>query len=317
MSKKITMETLAGQLQRSTGMSAVETEGFIKDFQELVKQALMTEGQLQIKGLGNLKILSVADRASVDVNTKQRIIIPGYKKVRFDPEEKTVEAINSDETTLTAILSVTTEVAETTPQKADESQPSETATVVPVEKTTRESRKPTEKKENPQPETTEIQALEDSNDEELLPEVPKAPVSEQSEPAPASKVEQPVVEVSTPVVEPSTDQDAKNKWWHWILAAALLVVVVVGSIIAFTNKGEEPAPMPDVNPSLQQKQAVEDSPQEQTERQPKVHVLQKGETLTTISVQYYNTPDSMGAIWRLNKFADPNNIPLGTAIKLP
>jgi len=48
-----------------------------------------------------------------------------------------------------------------------------------------------------------------------------------------------------------------------------------------------------------------------------VHILHPGESLTSISVMYYQTPDSMSSIWRLNKFDDPNNIPIGTEIKLP
>ena len=50
---------------------------------------------------------------------------------------------------------------------------------------------------------------------------------------------------------------------------------------------------------------------------PKTYVIQKGESLTRISQKFYNTKDSVNAIIRMNKFADPNNVPIGSVIKLP
>lgn len=50
---------------------------------------------------------------------------------------------------------------------------------------------------------------------------------------------------------------------------------------------------------------------------PKTYVIQKGESLTRISQKMYGTKDSVNAIIKLNKFPDPNNVPIGTVIKLP
>lgn len=50
---------------------------------------------------------------------------------------------------------------------------------------------------------------------------------------------------------------------------------------------------------------------------PRTHVLRQGEHIYQLSRKYYGTPDSAKAIIRLNKFANPNNVPLGTVVKLP
>ena len=49
----------------------------------------------------------------------------------------------------------------------------------------------------------------------------------------------------------------------------------------------------------------------------KVHVSQKGESLTTISILHYNTTDSVPRIMQLNDLTDTTFIPLGTELKLP
>ena len=55
----------------------------------------------------------------------------------------------------------------------------------------------------------------------------------------------------------------------------------------------------------------------QTPSRPKTYVIKKGETLTLISRRFYGTKDSVRAIIRANTFANPDNVPVGTVIKLP
>lgn len=50
---------------------------------------------------------------------------------------------------------------------------------------------------------------------------------------------------------------------------------------------------------------------------PKTYTIKKGDSLTRISQQFYNTKDSVAAIIRVNKFKDPNNVPIGEVINLP
>lgn len=50
---------------------------------------------------------------------------------------------------------------------------------------------------------------------------------------------------------------------------------------------------------------------------PATYVLRKGESLTKVSQKFYGTKDSVYAIIKANKFKNPDNVPVGTTVKLP
>ena len=99
-----------------------------------------------------------------------------------------------------------------------------------------------------------------------------------------------------------------------MILAAVIVALVIIAIELATDDYIQPTGMQAEATAVETPAVSYDQPDEPKR---KVHILQKGESLTTISVAYYQTPDSMRAIWKLNKFEDPNNIPLGTEILLP
>ena len=179
-------------------------------------------------------------------------------------------------------------------------------------------------------------------------ETPKVEAPKEETPAPVvetPKVEAPKVETPAPVFDtdatktyekpddgkpaPSAlsqlyDIVKKYKKWLWLFAVIALAVIMLVILLSKNKNHEEPQqqtnPFTETVPATQSGPRIEPSAEEPAtdeNKRPRIHILQKGETLTTISVLYYHTPDSMGAIWKLNKFPDPNNIPLGTEIKLP
>jgi len=68
---------------------------------------------------------------------------------------------------------------------------------------------------------------------------------------------------------------------------------------------------------VEDKTPEEESPQSLAVPKTHIHRMQLGESLTSISQLYYGTRDSVRAIIRVNKFAHPNNVPVGSVIKLP
>ena len=69
------------------------------DFIDLMFEVLMDEldapdKQVKIKGLGTFKVTSVGARASVDVNTGERIILEGRNKISFTPEVLLRDRVN-------------------------------------------------------------------------------------------------------------------------------------------------------------------------------------------------------------------------------
>jgi hypothetical protein len=63
---------------------------------DTVLEGVMSDGVVKIKGLGTFKLVDVGQRESVSVSTGERLLIPGYKKVNFIPEETLNELIGKD-----------------------------------------------------------------------------------------------------------------------------------------------------------------------------------------------------------------------------
>lgn len=152
-------------------------------------------------------------------------------------------------------------------------------------------------------------------DKEPIVEAKPAPVPT---PAPAPKEEK--VVAPEPVKEPEPVQpeveenegNQKNFLRPLIIGLVLLAAVVAAYFFLRPNNQGE-------NVEKTTKQVVPDSipAQAKPEKQYKIHVLERGEYLTKISIMYYGTKDSVDAILRLNNFENPDVIEPGTEIKLP
>lgn len=137
-------------------------------------------------------------------------------------------------------------------------------------------------------------------------------------PAPAPKEEK--VVAPEPAKEPKPAQpeteekegSQKNFLRPLIIGLVLLAAVVAAYFFLKPNNQGE-------NVEKTTKQVVPDSipAQAKPEKQYKIHVLERGEYLTKISIMYYGTKDSVDAILRLNKFENPDVIEPGIEIKLP
>ena len=66
------------------------------------------------------------------------------------------------------------------------------------------------------------------------------------------------------------------------------------------------------DPQMKNHQSIDSIQQKE-----KVHVIKKGESLTTISVLFYNTTDSVESIKRINGLEDGDTIAIGTKLILP
>ena len=77
------------------GLSAEEADGFIAAMFDVVDEELNSpEKQVKIKGLGTFKVTSVGARASVNVNTGERIMLEGRNKITFTPETMLRDRVN-------------------------------------------------------------------------------------------------------------------------------------------------------------------------------------------------------------------------------
>lgn len=87
MNDKVTLQAISDIFATQYGISKKTTDAFGKSFFDTIVDGLNQDGQVKIKGLGTFKIVSVGSRESVNVTNGERIVIEGYKKVSFVPED--------------------------------------------------------------------------------------------------------------------------------------------------------------------------------------------------------------------------------------
>ena len=253
MGTKITKQVLAARLTKKGTWTAAQVNAYVDAFFSVLHEGVTNEGTVKLKGLGTFKTIQVADRASVDVNTGERIVIPGHKKLKFVEEDKVNALLNNPD-------QAPTEPAE--PVKEEQQEPVKEEKAEPVKE---EQQEPVKEKEGA------------------------------SEGA-------------------SLPLKGAGGSWLWLLIALAVVLVVVGVVIALNSNtaDTEAATQP-----AQKETKAPAKPQKPAQPQYKVHAFQKGESLTTISVLYYGTPDSVERIQQLNGLTETSEIPLGTELKLP
>lgn len=85
----------ASELVSRYGLKEEEATEFITAMFDIICEQLdVPDKQVKVKGLGTFKVTSVGARASVDVNTGERIIIEGRNKISFTPEVLLRDRVN-------------------------------------------------------------------------------------------------------------------------------------------------------------------------------------------------------------------------------
>ena len=97
MADKLSWSELRRALAQRANISEKDANTFLTAFNAQLLEALKTEKQVKINGLGTFKLQAVAPRKSVDVTTGNEITIEGYNKVSFVPEAGVKELIEKVE----------------------------------------------------------------------------------------------------------------------------------------------------------------------------------------------------------------------------
>ena len=85
--EKLTLQNIIDAFVEQTGLSKKGADTIARTFFDVIVEGLNEDGQVKINGLGTFKVVEVAERESVNVNTGERIVIGGYKKVTFTPAD--------------------------------------------------------------------------------------------------------------------------------------------------------------------------------------------------------------------------------------
>ena len=94
MEAKISIQDLTLGLAQRVGVHAAEADTFVRAFFDLIAEKVVEEKVVKVKGLGTFKLLEMSERESVDVNTGERILIPGHSKVSFTPDVSLRDQVN-------------------------------------------------------------------------------------------------------------------------------------------------------------------------------------------------------------------------------
>ena len=91
---KISNNELAAVLIDRKRLSKKNASRFVNELFNVIRQGLMNERLVKVKGLGTFKIIDVDDRESVNVNTGERVLIEGHSKISFTPDALMKELVN-------------------------------------------------------------------------------------------------------------------------------------------------------------------------------------------------------------------------------
>ena len=323
MNTKINLQQLAKILAQKTSVSQKDAEAFLKEFFDSIVQNVTTDKLVKVKGLGTFKLIEVLDRESVNVNTGERIVIPGHSKLSFAPEPALKDLINKPFADFQ-----TTVINEGTSIEEMEWVPEE-------EKTLSNSplKGEDEEPEEEQPEVVEeAQTLSDSpsKGERVEPVLlyGPPPVAHVQEPVETPKPEPKVEETPAPKQE---ENDAKKphsigKILAWVLGILLLLMLAFFGYRTLSNSSKSESPE-QVEPQVEAPVEEAPAPEVQYAQVPggkykivgtrKTYVMKPGDFISRIAIQEYGDKDFAPYIIVHNDFPDPDNVPVDMEIKLP
>ena len=255
---RISIQELSAILTVKSGLKKKDAERFATTLFEVVKDGLVTDRLVKVKGLGTFKVIDIEARESVNVNTGERVLIEGHEKISFTPDATMKELVNKPFSQFeTVVLNEGVEfddapnVAEQTEEKLAVEET--TVEVPPVEEPPVEE-PPVEEspvEESPVEESpVEESPVEESPVEEPPveePPVEESPIEEPpaEEPLAVMQQQEPTEEIEKEIIENEEEPDMKTKTdntrlktiaWLAIAIAACLASFVGGYFLGL-NKG--------------------------------------------------------------------------------
>ena len=238
MADKLSWSELRRALAQRANISEKDANTFLTAFNAQLLEALKTDKQVKINGLGTFKLQAVAPRKSVDVTTGNEITIEGYNKVSFVPEagvKELVEKVEAGEAVealdpiqklgaqADEIVDILGDLGEL-PKEEKAEEPVEEAAPVeePKEEEPVEETAPVE-----EPKAEEPKAEEPVEEEPIVaePVIAEVPAEEPKEEEPV--VEKPVVEEQKEEEEPLIVSEKPAKKKNYFLRALLISFIIL------------------------------------------------------------------------------------------
>ena len=233
MADKLSWSELRRALAQRANISEKDANTFLTAFNAQLLEALKTEKQVKINGLGTFKLQAVAPRKSVDVTTGSEITIEGYNKVSFVPEagvKELIEKVEAGEAVeaLEPIQKLGAQADEIVDILGDLGElPKEEKAEEPVEEAA-----PVEepKAEEPKEEAAPVEEPKEEEPivaEPVIAEVPAEEPKEEEPVAEEPKEEEPVTEEQKEEVEPLIVLEKPAKKKNYFLRALLIFFIIL------------------------------------------------------------------------------------------
>ncbi len=227
---KLYLNDLASVLIEKHKLTKQEASRFLTAIVEVIHDAVATDKQVKVKGLGTFKVIEVDARESVNVNTGERFIIDGHQKLTFTPDNTMKELVNKPFSQFETVIlndNVTFEEASPDPSEGEEEEPVEELEPVQTEEpavisSLFQTEKPAQEEEpseeepaeeeTAEEEPTEEEPTEEEPAEEEPAEVePAKKDSENEEPAKENPTDEEPAKEDSAEEEPSEDEPAKEE----------------------------------------------------------------------------------------------------------
>ena len=255
---RISIQELSAILTVKGGLKKKDAERFATTLFEVVKDGLVSDRLVKVKGLGTFKVIDIEARESVNVNTGERVLIEGHEKISFTPDATMKELVNKPFSQFeTVVLNEGVEfddapnVAEQTEEKLAVEET--TVEVPPVEEPPVEEppveEPPVEEPPVEEPPVEEPPVEEPPVEESPIEEPPveESPVEEPpaEEPLAVMQQQEPTEDIEKEIIENEEEPDMKTKTdntrlktiaWLAIAIAACLASFVGGYFLGL-NKG--------------------------------------------------------------------------------
>ena len=227
-----TIKDIAKLLVEKHKMSMTIADDFLQNMVEVINEGLLQDRMVKIKGFGTFKLQEVKERASVNVNTGERVVIAAHDKITFTPDAVMKDMVNKP---FAHFETVIVDGNETPAPKQKEEQPAKAVEEKPAEVVEEKAEEPVKVEEPKKEEPVKVE--EPKKEEPKKVEEPvKAVEPKKEEPKPVKAVEQPAK-----VEEPQSEADEPASSRKWIYIAAGVICAVVLCLVCYfaqNNKKE-------------------------------------------------------------------------------
>ena len=252
---KYTIQQLAEILVKKNGLNEKEAQDFVVAIFEIVKEGLEQDKLVKIKGFGTFKIIDIDPRASINVNTGERVLIEGHQKITFTPDAVMKEMVNRPFSQFeTVILNDGVDLSEIdrtynfepdnntgveeseTEQDTQETQDNtqdtqDTQAEVSTEKTTIvEEPEPTIVETTEEPETTIVETTEEPEPPTITSE--EVPAREAVADGPCDQEEEDDDDDDDDTASPDVfddDSETSGSYWKWVVAAVVCLILMAAA----------------------------------------------------------------------------------------